>query len=273
MANYKKTFNLNSGIQVDYDNFTVNANGLVGIGTIIPTEVLDVIGNARITGLVTTTSFFSKTAVSGIITAQSFFSGNFTGGIASVSQLNVSGISTLGTVKISSGIVTATSGVVTYYGDGCKLTNVQTSSLVGVITYSTSAGIATYASSSGIATYTTSAGIATYALSSGVSTSVIGGIASVSQLNVSGISTLGITGISSVSISGLVGDLSVKINTAALPGQSFIDAITAANTTTDGEMTAIVLARISGAFVAKRIKVGNAGTGPGGVGRALYVDN
>ena len=33
-------------------------------------------------------------------------------------NLNVSGVSTLGTVQISSGIVTATTGVVTYYGDG-----------------------------------------------------------------------------------------------------------------------------------------------------------
>ena len=42
------------------------------------------------------------------------------GGSASVTQLSVSGISTLGTVEISSGIITATStsGVVTYYGDG-----------------------------------------------------------------------------------------------------------------------------------------------------------
>jgi len=38
-------------------------------------------------------------------------------------QLNVTGISTLGTVKISSGIVTATSGIVTYYGDGSNLIN------------------------------------------------------------------------------------------------------------------------------------------------------
>ena len=37
-------------------------------------------------------------------------------------DLNVSGISTLGSVKISSGIVTAVSGVVTYYGDGSNLT-------------------------------------------------------------------------------------------------------------------------------------------------------
>lgn len=36
-------------------------------------------------------------------------------------NLNVSGIATLGTVSVSSGIVTATSGVVTYYGDGSKL--------------------------------------------------------------------------------------------------------------------------------------------------------
>jgi hypothetical protein len=33
-------------------------------------------------------------------------------------NLNITGISTLGTVKISSGIITATSGIVTYFGDG-----------------------------------------------------------------------------------------------------------------------------------------------------------
>lgn len=38
------------------------------------------------------------------------------------SDLNVTGVSTLGTVRVSSGIVTATSGVVTYYGDGSNLT-------------------------------------------------------------------------------------------------------------------------------------------------------
>jgi hypothetical protein len=42
---------------------------------------------------------------------------NVSGGTASVTSLSVSGISTLGTVQISSGIVTATSGIVTYYGD------------------------------------------------------------------------------------------------------------------------------------------------------------
>jgi hypothetical protein len=45
--------------------------------------------------------------------------------------VNVSGISTLGTVKISSGIVTATSGVVTYYGDGTNLTLTDSVALGG----------------------------------------------------------------------------------------------------------------------------------------------
>jgi hypothetical protein len=39
----------------------------------------------------------------------------------SVTNLNITGVSTLGTVKISSGIITATSGIVTYYGDGSNL--------------------------------------------------------------------------------------------------------------------------------------------------------
>ena len=55
------------------------------------------------------------------------------GGIGSITELYVSGISTLGTVLISSGIVTATVGVVTYYGDGSKLTGIQTSGVVSVV--------------------------------------------------------------------------------------------------------------------------------------------
>ena len=64
MANYNKSFNFRNGVQVDNDNFIVNANGLVGIGTSIPTEFLDVYGTAKITGLVTTTNLY----VSGIST-------------------------------------------------------------------------------------------------------------------------------------------------------------------------------------------------------------
>jgi len=64
MANINKSFNFRNGVQVDDDNFIVNANGLVGIGTSIPREILDVHGTAKITGLVTTTNL----AVSGVST-------------------------------------------------------------------------------------------------------------------------------------------------------------------------------------------------------------
>ena len=51
-------------------------------------------------------------------------------GLTTTQNLSASGISTLGTVQISSGIVTATatSGVVTYYGDGSKLTGITAAS-------------------------------------------------------------------------------------------------------------------------------------------------
>ena len=59
MANYRKSFNFRNGVQVDTDNFIVNANGLVGIGTSIPTQFLDVRGNnsgaVNVVGLTTTT--------------------------------------------------------------------------------------------------------------------------------------------------------------------------------------------------------------------------
>jgi len=45
--------------------------------------------------------------------------------VGTLKQLNISGVSTLGTVKISSGIISATVGVVTYYGDGSNLQGVN----------------------------------------------------------------------------------------------------------------------------------------------------
>ena len=53
-------------------------------------------------------------------------------GIAA-STLNISGISSIGGVKISSGIITAGAGTTTvvYYGDGYNLSNIQCSALTG----------------------------------------------------------------------------------------------------------------------------------------------
>ena len=53
MANIRKSFNFRNGVQVDEDNFIVNSNGLVGIGTSIPSQSLDVRGTAKVVGLVT----------------------------------------------------------------------------------------------------------------------------------------------------------------------------------------------------------------------------
>ncbi len=66
-------------------------------------------------------------------------------------------------------------------------------------TYTQTAGISTtanYAIVAGIATYATTTGISSYSTLTGISTNVIGGIASVSQLNVSGVSTFSTTNIS-----------------------------------------------------------------------------
>ena len=96
MANFRKSFNFRSGVQVDSDNFVVTPLGLVGIGTTIPSQLLDVRGTATVSGLVTT------------------------------KDLYVSGISTFNQVTVS----TVTAGVVTasyFYGDGAGLTNIPTS--------------------------------------------------------------------------------------------------------------------------------------------------
>jgi len=61
-------------------------------------------------------------------------------GHTELDDVNVSGVSTLGTVQISSGIVTATSGVVTYYGDGSNLSGV-TATAGGSLGFSTASSV------------------------------------------------------------------------------------------------------------------------------------
>ena len=56
MANIRKTFNFRNGVQVDDDNLVVNPTGLVGIGTTVPTEALDVRGDVKVVGLVSATT-------------------------------------------------------------------------------------------------------------------------------------------------------------------------------------------------------------------------
>tara|TARA_B100000427_G_scaffold135110_1_gene112348 strand:- start:4028 stop:4459 length:432 start_codon:yes stop_codon:yes gene_type:complete len=98
------------------------------IGGIASVTSLDVSGSSTLDGNLNVGGNVigdSATNISGInsVTATSFYgsASGLTGitadTIGTLVNLNVSGISTLGNLKISSGIITATSGVVTYYGD------------------------------------------------------------------------------------------------------------------------------------------------------------
>ena len=99
MASIRKSFSFRNGVQVDEDNFIVNANGLVGIGTSIPGEALDVRGTAKVVGLTTTNDLF----VSGVATATDIKVGT--------------------SISITGGGIKATN----FYGDGATLSNLPTS--------------------------------------------------------------------------------------------------------------------------------------------------
>ena len=100
MPNIRKTFSFRDGVQVDDDDFIVRGN-LVGIGTTVPTEKLDIRGNLVATGVVTSTNLY------------------------------ISGVSTFSEIRAGSGItISATSGIIsatTFFGDGQNLTNLPTS--------------------------------------------------------------------------------------------------------------------------------------------------
>ena len=107
MANIKKNFNFRNGVQVDDDNLLVTSTGLVGIGTTVPTEALDVRGNVKIIGDLSATN-----SVVGILT---------------ITELKPTQIIGAG-VSIKSGIVTAEgAGIVTFYGDARFLQGMPTS--------------------------------------------------------------------------------------------------------------------------------------------------
>ena len=101
MADIRKTFNFRDGVQVDDEVLVVRGNR-VGLGTTSPNQLLDVRGNANITG-VTSTADFNSTGV-----------GTFGGGVKVGSNI---------TLDSSSGVVTATS----FKGDGSTLSNLPTS--------------------------------------------------------------------------------------------------------------------------------------------------
>jgi len=136
MANYNKSFNFRNGVQVDDDNFVVNSNGLVGIGTSVPRELLDVYGTAKVTGLVTTTNlvvsgvstFYSDVKVGSAIT---FYPST---GIVSATAFygSAAGLTGFYAVAVNGWYVdNANSGIFTSFKVGIGTTNPQHSLQVG----------------------------------------------------------------------------------------------------------------------------------------------
>ena len=97
-----------SGLSTFSSNVDVNA-GLDVSNSINVSNDINVGGAATIGGDLTVTGDISLDEISG-------------------RNLNITGVSTLGTVQVSNGQVTATSGVVTYFGDGSNLTGVVATS-------------------------------------------------------------------------------------------------------------------------------------------------
>ena len=102
MANIRKAFNFKSGLQVDNDNFVINANGLVGIGTSVPENyLLNVYGDTRTTGLTTTRDLY--------VTQNAEVIGVTTVGVLTASSIdiangvNVGGALTAATLKLANG--------------------------------------------------------------------------------------------------------------------------------------------------------------------------
>jgi hypothetical protein len=95
-----------TNITVSSQETTLNSN-VTGVSTI---------ATLGVTGISTTRNF--------IVTGVSTIATLGVTGTSTARNLQVSGVSTLGTLQVSSGVVTATAGVVTYYGDGSKLTGV-----------------------------------------------------------------------------------------------------------------------------------------------------
>jgi hypothetical protein len=95
-----------------------DANAISVIQTLINTSLTGI--EVKEEGVSIGTTFTAVNFVSSNITATA--SGNQAiitlTDSPSFTNANVTGVSTIGTVKISSGIITATSGIVTYYGDG-----------------------------------------------------------------------------------------------------------------------------------------------------------
>ena len=245
MANIKKSFNFRNGVQVDDDNLKVSTTGLVGIGTTVPTEALDVRGNLVVTG------------VSSATTAQA--------GVMTVTTLNPTEIIGAG-VSIVSGIVTASSGIITFYGDARFLQGMPTSQWEDV---NTGLGVTRIYNTGGNVGIATSNPQFTLQIGSNVNLSQNGvGISSAGDIKISGVATAtgfvgDLTGDVTGNVTGnVVGTVTGNINS----GIATITQINATNINVSGLSTFAGITSVTGpVFHSKQQIISGMSTFSGGV--------
>jgi len=272
MANIRKSFNFRNGVQVDNDNFVVNANGLVGIGTSVPqTYLLNVYGDTRSTGLTTTRDLYvtQNAEVSGVTTVGFITATTSYIGILTVSEIkignsdvvnNLIGYARTTFITDNGGIglhTTSKLGINTTISPGAsnpELSVFGNVDVTGIITATTFSGNITGDVNSGISTFTElkvgtaitmSAGIITATTFSGsganlinVPTSVLTGTISTTQIADGAVTDVKI---STVSASKLTGALPA-ISGASLTSVPAVSITGSPNTilgvTTTGNLTA-----------------------------------
>ena len=176
---------------------------------------------ASTAGIATNLSTTSSVNTTGIITALRFSGDGST--LTNVPPWGITGagIHTLSNVGVGTtnpttklyvdgdgyftGVVTATTFVGDLTGTATNANNLIDASGINAGTIDAARLSGTYnIDISGSSGYATTAGIATYAPTAGIATNVIGGVASLTQLNVSGISTLGVVSSGNIFSSGIV---------------------------------------------------------------------
>ena len=139
---------------IDVSNIVGTALSISGgISTLGVTSATDLEAqNLNVSGISSVGAAITMYGATGIVSATKYYGdGSDLSGITAdtfgtLTSLNVSGIATLGSVKFETvGIVTAkeSTGIVTYYGDGSKLTGLVSGITTGIGTFIASAGVGT----------------------------------------------------------------------------------------------------------------------------------
>ena len=121
MANFSKSFNFRNGVQVDNDKFIVKpVTGLVGIGNTRPSELLDVAGNIRASGIASATNIYAGVGIT-------------------VGHLDSNRI--MLDIDPTTGVSSITAQ--RFYGDGSNMSGIFAISVAGFVANDTNGGILT----------------------------------------------------------------------------------------------------------------------------------